>query len=221
VALEDFIERVIAVVPRHELARARAEFDARTGPFEPGEPFYEERIRAFFDWLAIEWDGGSLLRRFSAQASASDRGLARALRASMRSLFRVHDAPGARSSIRHGPILECLLHGARFAIRRDETGAASRLRDGDLLDGRVVATEGGIVLTPGPIFHPRVAHEAIAHLLAAARAAGRCDGTLLDPLLRMRMRFDRFQSIHARHVYRFDAIDRVEILSAPWAAARG
>jgi hypothetical protein len=33
----------------------------------------------------------------------------------------------------------------------------------------------------------------------------------------MRMRFDRFTSIHARHVYRYEAIDRLEILAAPWA----
>jgi hypothetical protein len=33
------------------------------------------------------------------------------------------------------------------------------------------------------------------------------------------MRFDRFTSIHAKHVYRFDAIDRTEILAAPWAGA--
>ena len=40
-----------------------------------------------------------------------------------------------------------------------------------------------------------------------------------DPLMRMRMRLDRFESIRARHIYRFDALDRTEILTAPWAAA--
>jgi hypothetical protein len=32
----------------------------------------------------------------------------------------------------------------------------------------------------------------------------------------MRMRHDRFVSIHARHVYRIDALDTLEIKSASW-----
>ena len=47
--LEGLLERAIAMVPGAELATAREEFSARAGAFEPNEPFYEERIRAFFD----------------------------------------------------------------------------------------------------------------------------------------------------------------------------
>lgn len=210
-SLEAMVEHAIAMLDERDLAGAREVFHARTGPFEPGEPFYEERVRAFFDWALVEHRQGALLRALLPRLGAAHRELAIAMMRSMRSLYRV----GERE--RHGqPVLQCMLGGARFEVRRDD-GPAARLRPGDVLDGRLVGTRQGVLLAPGPIFHPREAHEAIERLLAEAQAAHRRDATLLDPLLRMRMRFDRFASIHARHVYRYDAIDRTEILAAPWA----
>lgn len=211
---EALVERVVASVSDAEVARAREEFHARTGAFEPGESFYEERIRAFLDWLVIERRGGAALREHlsrSSELAAGERALARAMLASMRSLFRV-----AEQRAEDGPIIECLLHGARFVVRADEL-PGSRLRPGDVLDGRAIGLAGRVMLAPGPVFHPREAHEALRALLDEARAAGRLDAALLDPLLRMRMRLDRFESIRAKHIYRFDALDRTEILTAPWA----
>lgn len=210
--LEGLVERVIATVPMADLAAARETFHARTGAFEANEPFYEERIRAFFDWLAIDHEDGALLRRFVAEHTRTDeeRALAGRLATSMRSLWRVSDRD------REGdPIVACMLGGARFVVRRDE-GPASRLTAGDVLDGRLVAAGPIALLAPGPVFHPREAHDALERLLEDARAQGRSAESLLDPLLRMRMRFDRFTSMHARHVYRVDALDRMEILAAPW-----
>lgn len=210
---ETIVERAVARISEQEIARAREELHARTGSFEPGESFYEERIRAFLDWLVIERHGGAALRdlALSGELSPEDRALAEAMRVSMRSLFRVTEV---RSD--EGPVIECMLHGARFALRADEL-PASRLRAGDVLDGRAIGITGRVLLAPGPVFHPREAHEPLVALLEAARAAGRCDASLLDPLLRMRMRLDRFESIRAKHIYRFDALDRTEILAAPWA----
>ena len=208
-SLEAIIEQAIAEVSEGELARAREEFHARTGAFEAGEPFYEERIRAFFDWLAIEREGGAVLRGLAARLPAEGETITALLR-SMRSLYRV----GASRDGEH--LVDCLLFGARFRLRSDE-GPASRLGPGDVFDGRLAGVGGAVLLAPGPVFHPRQAHGALLGLLDQARAAGRCDGSLLDPLLRVRMRFDRFTSMHVRHVYRFDSIDRTEILAAPWA----
>lgn len=210
--LEGLVERVIATVPLPELAAAREVFHARTGAFEANEPFYEERIRAFFDWLAIDHQGGAILRRYVAQHARTDeeRSLAGRLATSMRSLWRVTDRARDRD-----PIVVCMLGGARFVVRRDD-GPASRLTAGDVLDGRLVAAGSIALLAPGPVFHPREVHDALERLLADARAQGRSAESLLDPLLRMRMRFDRFTSMHARHVYRVDALDRIEILAASW-----
>lgn len=210
-SLEAMVERAVAGVDPARLSRARSEFHARTGPFEPSDACHEERIRAFLEWLLVEWEGGAELRRFVAFGGESDeRSLAQAALRSMRSLYRVE-------SEEHGEArIECLLEGARFVVPAS-FGPASRLTAGDVLDARVVGIEGRTALMPGPIFHPREVHEALLAVIAEAREAGRAREGLLDPLARMRMRFDRFTSINARHVYRYDALDRVEILAASWA----
>lgn len=210
---ETLIERVVSDVGPAQLARARDEFHARTGPFSPADPFHEERIRAFLDWLVMERDEGTTLRTFLAQhpeLSAKDQALGRAMLSSMRSLYRV--LQDERETIIH-----CVFDGARFKVRTDEL-PASRLRDGDVFDGRAIGVDGIVFLAPGPVFHPREAHAAIEALVRRARELSRTESSILDSLLRMRMRFDRFHSIRAEHVYRIDALDRMEILAAPWAS---
>jgi hypothetical protein len=209
VALEDVVDRMVRGADPATLDRARHAFDAVTGTFVPGESWYEERIAAFFDFAVASFESGAIARAFGGRAEASEpeRRTAVAITRAERSLFRVAEAGELR--------LECLIGGAHYRIGAD--GSASRLREGDVLDGRLVSLEGQLLLMPGPVFHPREAHDAIVQLLAQVRERGRRDDDLPDALLRMRMRFDRFTSIHARHVYRYEAIDRLEILAAPWA----
>lgn len=215
---ETLVEQVLGLARPGELEDARAEFHARGGAFEPGEPFYEERIRAFLDFFAFEWGAPrALLLRRALAAGLLDAELATALAAHARSLYRAVriDAEGIE--------LECLLGDARFVVSpsdgplRSAEGAAARLREGDVLDGRLAWLAGAVRLLPGPVFHPREAHAAMLALVRDARAADRPRTLVLDGLMRMRMRFDRFVSIDARHVYRFDALERREILAAPWA----
>jgi hypothetical protein len=210
---EALLERVIAEVDPNELARARDEYHALAGPFAPADPFYEERIRAFLDWLVIERNGGTTLRSFLArhrELSDTDQALGRALLSSMRSLYRVHQNE-------RDTTIQCVFDSARFMVQTGEL-PASRLRDGDMLDGRALGIEGVVMLAPGPVFHPREAHAAIETLVRQAREQKRSETNILDSLLRMRMRFDRFHSIRAEHVYRLDALDRTEILAASWAS---
>lgn len=209
-ALEDVIDRIVREADPRALDRARKEFDALTGGFSPGESWYEERIAAFFDFAIASFEGGAIARAFAARSDVSDveRRSAIALTRAERSLFR---APPSEGEL----VLECLIGGARYRVSAE--GTSARLRQDDVLDGRLVALDGRIVLMPGAVFHPREAHDAIARLLDEVRARGRRSDDLMDALLRMRMRFDRFTSIHARHVYRYEAIDRLEILAAPWA----
>jgi hypothetical protein len=90
------------------------------------------------------------------------------------------------------------------------------LRAGDVLDGRIAPVGGAIHVLPGMIFHPEEAHEPLVALLGRALTEGRARGDVLDALLRMRMRHDRFVSIHARHLYRVEALDTREIKAAAW-----
>ena len=116
-------------------------------------------------------------------------------------------------SIEGGVVLDDRLGGARFAL--DER-AAERLTVGDVFDGRLLVLDA-IVLAPGIIFHPPETHEALDELVEGLTPFDGERAPVLDGLLRMRMRLDRFTSIRARHIYRREALDERDILSAAWA----
>lgn len=206
--LEAVVERMEREADPAALAAARAEFEATTGAFAPGEPWYEERIAASFDFALATWEGGRLARAFAARDDVRDaeRELALALVRAERSTFRVER--------REGTIVCESLFGARYRVTEEGTGA--RLRDGDRFDGRLVAVGGRTLVAPGTVFHPAEAHEAIDRMLDEIAKRGAPRVNLSDALLRMRMRFDRFTSMHARHVYRYEAIEKLEILAASW-----
>ncbi|MFK7988649.1 MAG: hypothetical protein AB8I08_21695 [Sandaracinaceae bacterium] len=198
--LEEALEGWVSELADHrgDLEAAREAFHAQTGPFAPGEAWYEERIQAFFDWYLFE----------HAVAALPVGPLGTACREAQRGLFRVTHVDGVAT-------LEDALGGMR--VRVPPIGVAARLREGDRFDGRLLVLDGAIRVAPGIVFHPAVAHEALDGMLPALRAVPRPMGEVLDGLLRMRMRLDRFTSIRARHVYRIEALPDLQILSAAWA----
>lgn len=214
VGLPELVERMTRDADPAVVARARVAFEAATGPFVAGETWYEERIAAFFDYALVAFDGGALAARFAARGDVDpeERALALAMRRGERSVFRVERIGADR-------VLEGLF-GARYRVA--PVGVGGRLLGGEWVDGRLVSASGSLELMPGAIFHPSEAHEAIDAIVRSLREPGateraRSQEDLADALLRMRMRFDRFTSMHARHVYRYDAIGRTEILAASWA----
>lgn len=217
-ALAELVERMSREADEAAVARARAAFQAATGPFEPGEAWYEERISAFFDFALASFEEGAIARAFARRTDIGDdeRTGALAIARAERSVFLVE---------RNDADLVCVsLFGARYRI--SATGVAARFSGGERFDGRIVSIGGALELMPGAVFHPAEANDAIARLLADVAAKGlpeavRSQAGLADALLRMRMRLDRFTSIHARHVYRYDAIARTEILAASWARPEG
>lgn len=207
-ALEPTLEMLVAHhrEARGDLEAARAAFHERTGAFVDGDPWYEERIRAFFDDYLCTWrpaQGGL-------DAPAGSEPVARACARAARGLFAVR-------AIEEGAhvLVADELFGMR--VRLPLEGAAARLRLGDVFDGRVLVVDDRLLLAPGIVFHPAETHEALSRVISSARDANLERDEVLDGLLRMRMRLDRFTSIRARHVYRFEALLDREILSAGWA----
>jgi len=206
----DTLERIVADLSAldggAELDRARAVFHDRTGEFEVADRWYEERIGFFFDWFLCDFGGAARWLDVELDADDTSRRIARACTRSARSLYRVR-------SIDEGVLLDDRLGGARFEL--DER-AASRLTVGDVFDGRLLVVDS-IVLAPGIIFHPPETHEALDELVGSLTPFDGERSQVLDGLLRMRMRLDRFTSIRARHIYRREALEERDILSAAWA----
>ncbi len=210
--LDATLERWISELTQQDggasLDRARDLFHERTGPFDVGEPWYEERLTFFFDWFLC--DAGGALAWLDAHPDADEgaRRLARACTTSARSLYTVRAADGVDVT------LDDRLGGGRFVI--EAAGPAERLSPGETFDGRLLVV-GGPRLSRGIIFHPPQTHEALDALIAEITPLEGDREPILDGLLRMRMRLDRFTSIRARHIYSAAALQDRSINSAGWA----
>ncbi|MGE0785889.1 MAG: hypothetical protein AB7S26_09390 [Sandaracinaceae bacterium] len=206
-AFERMLSDLIALDEGTELERARATFYELTGEFEPGDACYEERIQFFFDWFLVEHrtrEGASPAGRWldEVAAPAEVSMIARAALGAARSLYEVRE---------DGALID-RLGGGRFRVEGD------RFRPGDRFDGRLLAVGDSLLLAPGIVFHPPQVHEAMDELLDAIDAPSELDRTaVLDGLARMRMRLERFTSIRPKHIYRAEALDDRQILSAGWA----
>ena len=200
--LDQAVEHYAAAERAGILAAAQAEFQRRTGDYEPGQPWYEERIRLFHDWFlldAVQPDGRVPLARYVAEAGAALTDAQRAvyrdlLRASHRSLFELD-----RSRGRTLRLLD-RIGGAVFEVPM-EAGLAG-LATCDLLDARLLSPGGTLVLARGLLVHPRPAHDMILEVVRHARSvAGGAPWDLLDILARMKAAWDRADNPRLAAIY--------------------
>ncbi|MCA9609286.1 MAG: hypothetical protein KC619_26975 [Myxococcales bacterium] len=148
------IERWIAdltALAGDTIDRAREEFHRRTGPFEVGDAWYEERIRFFFEWFLCDFGGARRWLETHPEASADDRRVARACATSARSLYTVRDTDTAGAVL-----LEDRLGDGRFSVALPP--GATGLAAGETFDGRLLALDH-LVLSNGIVFHPPQTHE--------------------------------------------------------------
>ncbi|MBI5501128.1 MAG: hypothetical protein HY907_12855 [Deltaproteobacteria bacterium] len=190
--LDRAVEHFAAPEAGDLLARAEAEFRRRTGDFEPGQAWYEERIRLFHDWFLFDLvlpDGRVPLGRFlderGAALSDEQREVYREVwRAGHRSLFEVDRPRGSRMRLLDR------IGGATWELP-GEAGLAG-LAVCDLLDARLLVVGGEPMLGRGLLVHPRPAREAILDAVRRAReACGGAPWDLLDVLARMKAAWDR------------------------------
>lgn len=217
--LEAVLERLVSHLTSADggadLERARETFHRHGGQVDAGEPLYESHIQLFLDHYLCDWraeDGSRPLERYlaSGASEALEREVAEACLRSARSLYRT-------LATENGTVhLADALGGGRFRVAGE--GSAARLRSGDVFDGRLLVVSGRIRLAPGIVFHPPETHAPIDDMLARIdRESMESRDEVLDGLLRMRIRLDRFTSIRARHIYRFESLGELDILSAGWA----
>ncbi len=200
--LDQAVEHYAAAERAGLLGAAQAEFQRRTGEYEPGQAWYEERIRLFHDWFLLDHvlpDGRVPLVRFLAEAGGALTDAQRAvyrdlLRASHRSLFELD-----RSRGRTLRLLD-RIGGAVFEVPM-EAGLAG-LATCDLVDARLLSPGGTLVLARGLLVHPRPAHDTILETVGHGRAAaGGAPWDLLDILARMKAAWDRAENPRVAAIY--------------------
>ena len=174
-------------------ARLRADFQKRTGSFQPEDAWFETRSRAF-------WDDALTARRFGIEAEhAFGRSFARA----HRGLFVVEERD-ERSAI-----LADLWSGAELAVRcLDETQALTLEHADAPFDARVVGAGDALYVLPGAYHHRPDAIEAVLSILEAARGRGLSTEATLDALLRMDLVLRASSRVKPSFAYRVEALPK-------------
>ena len=207
---ETLLERLQAYATRNGLddARlAREEFHRRTGEFVEGEPWYELRMNMFLDYYLLdrpspsgETPAEAFLAEHGGALTPAERPAFAHLTVTLRTAFRLTRIHGAQLE------LDDLGGGGRW--RALWTLPSIGLAVGDIVDTRIVLVDGVPTTGRCAVLHPREAHEAIAKIVARARAVGMPPRDLVDHLDKMRLKLDRYSNVRIRHVYQYpdDAI---------------
>jgi hypothetical protein len=194
------------------VATHRAAFEARTGGFAPEDPWFEERIRAFWSDAVTQ---GRLGRQVEARLAPEARAWLGPLERAHRGLFRFeHDV---LIDVWSGAELE--VHVVEDASRAELAASA-----GQLFDARVVGHDDPftVVLLTGAVFHPRDATACIVPVLDAARAQGLTTGDTLDALLRMHRALRALSRVKVAYAYRPEALlPSAPVLPHPPQVRRG
>jgi hypothetical protein len=196
-ALDDLIERFGQGQWVAEVARARPEYEGRTGRVYEDDEIYEARTVAFLEWYVCERplaDAGVPPAVLALDDGAdARRGAWRAWATSHRSLFVVDGLEAGRI------VLGDLWGGARFVIheRRRLHGVAR----GDVVEARLIGWYDRIRFGRTFTFHPATVRAAIAQHLRRARAAGATRADAVDHVAALQVRALRYAHVAPARVY--------------------
>lgn len=212
---EALFEHVVQWAAAHtgeaNVRTARMAFEQVTGPIEEGDADFESRMAHFFEhWLCDASAGPSLLEHYASEQPLDADALRQMAgwQRSQRGLFEFTGFDDGMGALRD------LILGGRY---RFWPGLRDReLSPGDRFDGRLVSGPRQLWLSPGRVYHPRAAFDALDKLLRDDAARALSKPALLDALMRMRSRFTRFESIRPEHVYSADGLTEAAF-AAPWA----
>lgn len=170
-------------------ARARTEYELRTGRIFEDDELFERRMAAFLEWCVVEAQAGEGERGSRALVAAeaeTDPGRRAALRAwaaSHRSVFVVEElAPGVAR-------VRDLIVGLVFQVaeRRSLPGVTA----GDVLEARVYAWDGAPRFGRTFLYHPSEARAAIEAHAARILARGGSRIEVVDHVATLRSRIAR------------------------------
>jgi len=104
-----------------------------------------------------------------------------------------------------------LWSAAEFVLAaRDDVGremaATGRLAESPMCEARVMATERGCAVLPGPVFHPLDARQHVHQVLAAAHERGLGTDTVMDALLKMEHTWHTLSRVKVTYAYRAELL---------------
>lgn len=176
----------------------RAEFQRRTGAFGPEDPWFENRVRAF-------WDDALVTQGFAVAAAERlgdrEKAIAACLTKSHRGFFLVEEVDERSAH------LVDVWSGAELLVRViDETQALTLKHAEGPMDARVTSAPGSedLVMLPGAYHHPADALEPALDILVAAKERSYTTKQSLDALLRMELILRSSSRVKAPFAYRIE-----------------
>lgn len=186
----------------------RQAWTARTGAFGPEDPWFEPRVRAFWDDALTTQGFAELAVRQSNPPSAGSnktaQTLATAAACAHRGFFVVDEVDD------QGACLVDAWSGAELLVRHlDETQALTLEHAEGGIDARITSDLGSanLYLLPGAYHHPADALGPALDILAAAQERGMHTQDVLDALLRMELVFRSSSRVKASFAYRVESLD--------------
>jgi hypothetical protein len=202
-------EAIVALGAHPDLSehatRMRQAWTARTGAFGPEDPWFEPRVRAF-------WDDALTTQGFAALAArGAEHGLSEAAQALAEAAATVHRGFFVVDEVDdQGACLVDAWSGAELVVRHlDETQAITLEHAEGGIDARITSDLSGsnLYLLPGAYHHPADALDPALEVLVAAQERGMQTQDVLDALLRMELVFRSSSRVKAGFAYRVESLD--------------
>ena len=197
----DVLEKFATKEGISEFRIAREAFHTATGKFEDGEPWFEIRMKMFMDWFLLDREGRSGITPIEAYLSELGHTLPSDmfeqmtyLTTTLRSAFSIAHIKGNLL------LLDDLASGGEWEVTA--TSPTAGLEKSDIIDARIAYFDGGLIMCPGTVLHPREAADRVLGIIARARAEGMPAREIVDHLDKMRLKLDKYSNVRIQHIYR-------------------
>jgi hypothetical protein len=198
-AFDELVERFGSGSYRDEAARARHEFDERTGRVYQEDELYESRTLAFLEWYVVSWPIVGVGRPPVAVA-LEDELATDETRLAWRAWARSHLSVFGIAELREGEVeLEDLVGGGRFVV--NERRALHGVSDGDVLTARLVGWRDKIRFGRTFSYHPAAAWPAIARQAERILAEGGTRGDVVDFVESIQVKALRYKHVAPEKLY--------------------
>jgi hypothetical protein len=205
-AFDGLVERFAADSYQTEVARARADFDERTGRVFEEDELYESRTVAFLEWYVVRWPLVGVGRPPVEAALGDPRGAGDETRAAWRAWARSHLSVFGVAELREGEVmLEDLVGGGLFIV--DERRRLHGVSEGDVLTARLLGWRDKIRFGRTFTYHPAAAWKAIEGHAARMLGEGGKREDVVDHVESLRVRALRYKHVAPERLYEERARD--------------
>jgi hypothetical protein len=199
-AFDGLVERFTGDAYKNEVARARGEYDERTGRVFEEDELYEARTLAFLEWYVLSWPVVGVGRPSVEIAIGDPWGAGDETQQAWRAWARSHLSVFGVTELGEGEVeLEDLVGGGRFLV--DERRRLHGVSEGDVLTARLIGWRDKIRFGRTFTYHPAAAWKAIEQNAARRRSGGASRQDIVAEVEAQRVKALRYKHVAPEKLY--------------------